>query len=114
MADTVKDRPTYASDFIESDSDRAVFLGNPALDNLMTTVIALGAEVWTNRRRMKVLEALLEEKGITEEMVEQYMPSEERLAKWQEDRDEFVERAFSALANEGDLDTAANALKSKS
>ncbi len=104
MADKAYDRETFASDFVKSDSERSVFLGNSAMDNLMTTVIALGAEVWTVRRRMKVLEALLEEKGITEEMVESYMPSQERMADWQEDRDAFVKRTFYALSREGDLD----------
>ena len=104
MADKTSDRPTFASDFIKSDSDRSVFFDNPATDNLMTTVIALGAEVRTVRRRMKVLEALLEDKGISEEMVESYMPSEERMADWQEDRDAFVKRTFYALSREGDLD----------
>ena len=114
MADKTYDRPTFASDFIKSDSDRAVFFDNPAMDNMMTTVIALGAEVWTVRRRMKVLEALLEDKGIDEEMIESYMPSKDRIADWQEDRDAFVKRTFSALANEGDLDFSGEPLNKDS
>ena len=45
------ERPTHTADFIESDVERAVFLGNPVLDNMMTSLIALGSEVWSGRRR---------------------------------------------------------------
>ena len=36
------ERPTYTSEYIPTDAERAVFLGNPVLDNLMSSVIALG------------------------------------------------------------------------
>lgn len=101
------DRPTYASDFIPSDVERAVFLGNPVLDNMMTSLIAMGAEVWANRRRMKVVEALLAEKGITSEMVEQYMPTADQEAEWQQDRDRFIDLTYSPLLREGDLPVSA-------
>jgi hypothetical protein len=101
------DRPTYASDFIASDVERAVFLGNPVLDNMMTSLIALGAEVWSNRRRMKVVEALLAEKGVTAEMVETYMPTAEQDAEWQKDRDRFIDLTYSPLLREGDLPVSA-------
>jgi len=68
------DRPTYATDYFPHDTDRAVFLGNPVLDNIMTCMTALGSEVWATRRRMYVLEAILQEKGVSEEMIEAYMP----------------------------------------
>ena len=38
-------RPTYTTDAIPSDIKNSLFLGNPALDNLMSCVIAMGAEV---------------------------------------------------------------------
>ena len=101
------DRPTFASDFIPADIDKAVFLGNPILDNMMTSLIALGAEVWSNRRRMKVIEALLAEQGVTNEMVEQYMPSTEKEAEWQKDRDRFIDLAYSPLLREGSLPVSA-------
>ena len=65
--------------------------------------IALGAEVWSNRRRMKVVEALLEEKGITNAMIEQYMPTAEQEAEWQKDRDRFIDLTYSPLLREGNL-----------
>ena len=38
MATLKTDRPTYTTDFIKSDTDRAVFLGNPLLGLKMITI----------------------------------------------------------------------------
>ena len=108
MPDKKYDRPTYTSDYFKADTHRANFFGNVMIDNLVTAVVALGAELWTNRQRQKVLEALLEEKGGTEEMIEAYMPSEDQRAKWKEDRDAFVARTMHVLAREADLKTSAD------
>jgi hypothetical protein len=102
------DRPTYTSDFIESDVERAVFLGNPVLDNMMSSLVALGAEVWSDRRRIKVLESVLAEKGVTTEMIESYMPTVEQEAEWQKDRDRFIDLTYSPLLREGDLPVSAD------
>ena len=101
--DIKTERPLHTADFIKSDADRAVFLGNPILDNMMTSLIALGSEVWASRRRMNVLEAILEEKGVSNEMIEQYTPSAEMAAKWEKDRDRFIDLTYSPLLREGDL-----------
>ncbi|HEY6642248.1 hypothetical protein [Povalibacter sp.] len=103
MAKQDSARPTYTSTAIKADVDKAVFLGNVVLDNMMSVLIAVGTEVWSVRRRMMVLEKLLEQKGVTADMIEAYMPSAEDAKQWQEDRDAFVRRTFSALANEGGL-----------
>ena len=103
MADKQYDRQTFTSDYIKADTDQASFLGNIVLDNVVTALIALGGEVWTNQRRVMVLEALLEEKGVTDDMIEAYMPSEEKSAEWQEKRDAYIRRVFGALSNEGDM-----------
>jgi hypothetical protein len=97
------DRPTHTADFIKSDTERAVFLGNPALDNMMSSLIALGTEVWSTKRRMNVLEALLEEKGVTPQMIEEFVPSAEQVAKWEKERDGFIDLTYSPLLREGDL-----------
>ncbi len=102
MATLKTDRPTYTTDFIKSDTERAVFLGNPLFDNMMTALISLGSEVWTTRRRVKVLESLLADKGVTREMMESYMPTDAENAEWQKERDAFIERTFGALARSGD------------
>lgn len=99
MADTK--RETYASDFIKGDTDQAVFLGNPHIDNLMTVVIALGAEIWSDRQRLRIVENLMATKGkVTSEMVEQYMPSEEEKAGWQKEREAMVKRVYSVLSRD--------------
>ena len=99
MAKDAARHPTYATDFIKSDTEQAVFLGNPVLDNMMSSMIALGAEVWSNRRRMRTVEKLLEKHGaVTREMIESYLPSEEEQAAELAERDAFIERAFGALA----------------
>jgi hypothetical protein len=102
MAKTVKsdlktEHATYASDFIPSDVENVSFLGDPILDNMMTTMVAVCSEVWSNRRRTRVIERLLAEKGITEDMIENYMPSEEEEAAWQAERDQFIAMAFEPL-----------------
>ena len=102
MADDVQDRETYASDFTPSDADRATFLGNIVLDNIMTAVIALSSEVWANRRRMKIIESLLAQNGsVTAEMIERYMPTPEEEASWEAERDRFIAGTFSALTRGG-------------
>ena len=69
----------------------------------MSSLIALGSEVWATKRRMNVLEALLEEKGVTEEMIQQYVPSEAQVVKWEAQRDQFIDLTYSPLLREGDL-----------
>ena len=108
MAKTVKsdlktEHETYASDFIPSDVEKVSFLGDPILDNMMTTMVAVCSEVWSNRRRTRVIERLLAEKGITEEMIESYMPSEEEEAAWQAERDRFISMAFEPLIRQASL-----------
>ena len=102
MAETKKtERQTYASDFIKGDTDQAVFLGNPHIDNLMTVVIALGAEIWSDRQRLRIVEKLMAAKGkVTPEMVEQYVPSEEEKASWQNEREAMVKRVYAVLSRD--------------
>ncbi|MEQ8508600.1 MAG: hypothetical protein RIF37_07560 [Rhodospirillaceae bacterium] len=99
MAKLKTTRPTYATDAIPSDITDASYLGNPVLDNLVSTVIAMGTEMWATKRRLKVVEAVLEEKGVTSEMIEQYVPTDEQNAAWEVDRDRFIDLAFGPLAH---------------
>jgi hypothetical protein len=96
-------RPTFTSDFITSDIEQASLLGGPVLDNLVETVIALSAEIWADRRRARVIEKLLEEKGITEEMIESYRPSAEDEAAWDADRDRFIRATLEPLTRHAHL-----------
>jgi hypothetical protein len=101
---TVKttDRTTHVTDFVKSDIDQAVFLGNPAVDDLMTTVIALGAEVWALRRRVWITELLLQEqKTVTPAMIEAYVLTPEQELAFKKERDMFVQTAFGHMARPG-------------
>jgi len=102
MAKLTSDPTTFATDFIKADDEDAVMLGDPILDNMMTALISLGAEVWTNRRRVKVLERVLEDKGVTAQMIEAYMPTDDENMAWQKERDAFIKRTFGALSRTGD------------
>jgi hypothetical protein len=78
----------------------SVFLGNPILDNVVGSLIAMGTELWATKRRLKVIEAVMAEKGITSEMIEQFTPSDAQTAAWEADRDRFIDLAFGPLANQ--------------
>jgi hypothetical protein len=101
-------RPTYTSDFIVGDVEKAVFLGNPILDNMLTTILAINAETWANRRRTMVLERLLAENGVTPEMIEGYVASPEEEAEWQAERNRFIGMTLGPLLNEGSLPISAD------
>jgi hypothetical protein len=101
--DLKTDRPTHTTDFIQTDVDHVRFYENPMTDNIVTALLALGAETWSNRRRTLVLERLLEDKGVTQEMVESYMPTAEDNAAWELERNQFVETVMSPLMREANL-----------
>ena len=94
-------RPTYTTEHIKSDADSAVFLGNPHLDNLMTVVIALGAEIWSDRQRLRIVERLLEQHGhVSREMIEQYVPSPQERKLWESERESMVRRVYDVMARD--------------
>lgn len=100
MADAKKpDRPGYATDFIKGDWDKAQYLDNPHVDNLMSCVLALGAEFWTLKRRQLVTEKLIEEKkgNVDRAMIEAYVPTEAERTAWAAERDDYIERVFAVL-----------------
>ena len=101
MSDKVEKGRSKAAPFIPADTDAAVFLGNPHIDNLMSVVIALGAEIWADRQRMKVVERLLETEGkATTAMIEAYVPSGAEKEAWEAERMAMVERVYSALSRD--------------
>jgi len=93
-------RPTHTVDAIPSDVTNSIFLGNPILDNLVGCMVAMNGELWATKRRMKVLESLLAKKGVTRDMIENYVPTPEELAEWEKDRDRFVTLAMGPLTND--------------
>ena len=102
------ERPTYTTDFIVADVEQAVFLGNPILDNMLTTILALSSETWANRRRTLVLESVLAEKGITRQMIEAYMPTPEEEVEWRAERDRFIDMTLGPMVREGSLPISAD------
>lgn len=94
-------RPTYAAEAIPSDVNTGVFLGNPAVDNVVSCVIAMSAEMWSLRRRVKVMESLLAQNGVTPDKIEGYVPTEAEKAAWEKDRDRFISMTLGPLGNQG-------------
>jgi hypothetical protein len=78
------------------------FFEEPTLDRLLAVTLELGAELWVQRERMRVVERLLGEKGVvTSAMIEQYQPDEAEIAESRAQRDAFVRRVFGAFARDG-------------
>ncbi|MCB2107315.1 MAG: hypothetical protein KDE14_06415 [Rhodobacteraceae bacterium] len=95
-------RAAYTSGYIKANADQAVLLGNPVIDNMMSAMIAMSAEMWAQTKRARIVEALLEEHGrVTEEMIESFVPSAAQEAKWTAERDRFIKRTFGAFAING-------------
>ncbi len=101
MAEAKKDAPkreTYATDFIKGDWDKAQYLNDPHVDNLMSCVLQLGAEFWAVKRRLMVVERFLDEKKIVSKAtVEAYNPTDAEKVAWNAERDDFINRVYSVL-----------------
>lgn len=102
MADTeTKDHKSHAAPFIRGDWSKSTYMENPHIDNLMSVVVNLGSEFWTMKRRLLVLEKLLDESQVVDrETVEAYMPNEMERERWAKERDDFIDRTFSVLMRE--------------
>lgn len=85
---------------IPSNVDQMVLLGDARLDAIMTTVVALGSELWTTKRRVKVLERVLSDGGIGTAEVEAYQPTPAETAQWNAERDRFIAAIYGHLANQ--------------
>jgi hypothetical protein len=101
MPDTPKSQPTYATDYVKGDFDKAVYLDNPHLDNLTTAFLGLGTEFWVMRKRHMVLESYLSEHRLLDPAkFEAYEPSMAQKAVFEKERDDFISRIFSVLTRE--------------
>lgn len=91
---------------VPSGSENFGFFSNQVIDNLMHVVIELGAEHWALRRRMFILETILENSGaMASKALECFHPSKDDLAAWEEERDVYIKRAFGALSRTGSAPT---------
>lgn len=98
-SNTREHRETYVSPAVPYDFGAKELLGNPALDNVVTCLVAMGAEMWATKRRMSVLEAVLEERGVPASAVANYVPTPEQEEAWAAERDRFIELALGPLAD---------------
>ena len=94
-----RDRETYVSPPVPYDFGAQELLGNPALDNVVTCLVAMGAEMWATRRRLSALEAVLQEHGVPASAVSAYVPTEAQEREWEAERDRFIELALGPLGD---------------
>jgi hypothetical protein len=94
--DEIRKRQT--TEFIQSTTRFHAFYEDPVIDNLLSTVLTLGSELWVNRRRQLVVEKILEEKGIISlDEIEAFDPDKNTMNAWAAHRDEFIERLYQGL-----------------
>ncbi len=75
---------------------------DPVHDQLLGIVLALGAEVWSLRDRLALLEQALAAQDIAvSALVEQLAKDPERIAAMTADRDAFLARMLAALDSAG-------------
>jgi hypothetical protein len=76
---------------------------DPAMDILLGIVMSLGNEVYALRDRLRIIEKMLEAKGmISRADVEAYKPTPEEEEEIRKDNDAFIARLFRVF--EGALD----------
>ncbi len=76
---------------------------DPAIDTLLNIVLSLGSEVYVLRDRLRIVEKMLEAKGmISKADIESYKPTAEEETELRQDRDAFMARFFRVF--EGELE----------
>jgi hypothetical protein len=72
---------------------------DPRVDDLGRALLALAREVWVLRDRQRILEAVLEQRGIAvADAVERFQPDPELQARLEAERRAFVDGFLRALA----------------
>ena len=105
MAERVK----YHTDFVPSDTESAVFMGNPYLDHMYAALTAVCAELWSVRRRLNIVETVMDKKGsVSRAEIENYLPTEEEQAAWNAQRDNFINLTFDPFARPGNFPYASS------
>lgn len=81
-------------------SDRpAAFFRDPTVDRLMEVTMELAAELWVSRRRERLLERALIERGVLPaDALELRAPSDDERAALRAERDALLGRVFGALS----------------
>jgi len=74
---------------------RSVFFDDPAIDQMMTFILELSAEVSVVYDRLDTVERLLDEKGtISRSDIENYRPNEDIEAARNDRREAYLKRVF--------------------
>ncbi len=113
MAESKSGRPTYATNFIKTDVENVAFLGNVHVDNIVTTLMAMGNEMWSMRKRMHILETVLEDKGVKADVIEKYIPTAAQEQAWAKEREIWVDRFWGHFAKNSGEFTFASDWKNK-
>ena len=95
MADDNSGRETYTTNVYKTDIDNVSFLGNTHIDNVVSSLLAIGTELWMTRKRLHVVEGVVGKNGITPEQVEKYEPTEDEKALWEAEREQMVKRLYA-------------------
>jgi hypothetical protein len=101
-------RATHATPAIPADVDATRFLADPVSDQLVRVVMELGAALWVERRRTRVLERVLVDAGlVAPDAVEQWVNAPDDAAADREELDLWTRRIFGPLTKIGAADGSA-------
>lgn len=103
MAKEKAEREGYTTNVYKTDVNEVSFLGHPQIDNLAMAVVAIGAELWSTRKRLLVLESVIDNEGVRDK-VERYEPTEEEQARWSAERREMIERLYGHFTRTDQFD----------
>lgn len=80
---------------------RPHFFDDPAVDQLMSVVLAMSAEISVLYDRIDAMQRLMDEKGsLSHEELEAYLPNEAAAAERQAHREELLQRIFRVVRRE--------------
>ena len=80
---------------------RSTFFDDPAIDHVVSMLLALSSEVWSLRERVAVIEKVADAKGLDlSAAVESYQLSDEEKASLADQRQAFINRIMFVLREE--------------
>jgi hypothetical protein len=86
---------------LEASGRRPAFFDAPGMDQLLSMVLEIAAELWVVRERVFILEAVLKQQGIdVTDAIESYAPNAEEAAALAKMRDQATANMFRTLNRE--------------
>jgi hypothetical protein len=80
------------------DREKPVYFESPVIDNLFNITLELGAALWVVKDRLRVVEELLDQKGVLRHQeVELYRTPPEREREIRAKRDQFIEKIYRSI-----------------